>query len=85
MDLQQKHPDWDFISVCVDDNQSKWEKMLKNYKFSGIREYRVNNFDDVKEQWVVNKIHRTMLINADGTIQNAFVSLFDVKFEKYLK
>ena len=85
MELQKKHPDYDFISVCVDDNQTKWQTMLKNYKFSGIREYRVANFDDVKEQWVVNKIHRTMLINADGTIQNAFVSLFDVKFEKHLK
>lgn len=85
LDLQKRHPDYDFISVCVDDNQAKWQSLLKNYKFDGIREYRVQNFEDVKNNWVVNKIHRTMIINADGTIKNAFVSLFDVKFESNLK
>jgi hypothetical protein len=85
MDLEKKHPDYDFISICVDDNPEKWLSLLKNYKFSGIQEYKVENFDDVKDHWVVNKIHRTMIINADGTINNAFVSLFDVTFESHLK
>lgn len=85
MDLQKKHPDYDFISICVDENQTKWENILKNYNFNGIREYRVENFDAVKDHWVLNKIHRTMIINADGTIKNAFVSLFDVTFESNLK
>ena len=85
IDLQKKHPDYDFLSICVDENQTKWQNMLKNYKFSGIPEYRLKNFDDVKEHWVVNKIHRTLVINADGTINNAFVSLFDVDFESNLK
>lgn len=85
MDLEKKHPDYDFISICVDNNQSKWKSLLKNYKFSGIREYRVENFDAIKDHWVLNKIHRTMILNADGTINNAFVSLFDVTFESNLK
>lgn len=85
MDLEKKHPDYDFISICVDDNQAKWQSILKNYDFERIREYRVHNFENVKENWVVNKIHRTMIINADGTINNAFVSLFDVAFENNLK
>ena len=85
MDLQKKHPDYDFISICVDENQTKWENILKNYNFNSIREYRVENFDAVKDHWVLNKIHRTMIINADGTIKNAFVSLFDVTFESNLK
>lgn len=85
LELEKKHPDYDFVSICVDDNQSKWKAILKNFKFEGIREYRVENFDDAKDQWVVNKIHRTMIINADGTIKNAFVSLFDIKFENHLK
>lgn len=85
MDLKKKHPDYDFISVCVDEGQTKWQNMLKNYKFDGIREYRVTNFEEVKSSWVVNKIHRTMIVNADGTINNAFVSLFDVNFETNLK
>lgn len=85
LDLQKKHPDYDFISICVDENQTKWKSILKNYNFGNIREYRVENFEDVKDMWVVNKIHRTMILNANGTINNAFVSLFDVNFEKFLK
>ena len=85
LDLQKKHPDYDFVSICVDENHAKWQSILKNYNFDGIREYRVANFDDVKDRWVVNKIHRTMVLNANGTINNAFVSLFDVNFESNLK
>lgn len=86
MDLQSKHPDYDFISICVDENQEKWLGILKNYQsFKGIKEYRVQNFEEVKDRWVVNKIHRTIVLNSDGTINNAFVSLFDINFEKNLK
>lgn len=85
IELQKKHPDYDFLSICVDDNQSKWQNILKNYNFGTIREYRLQNFEEVKEHWVVNKIHRTLVINADGSINNAFVSLFNVDFEANLK
>lgn len=86
MDLQSKHPDYDFISICVDENQEKWLGILKNYhSFKGIKEYRVQNFEQIKDRWVVNKIHRTIVLNSDGTINNAFVSLFDINFEKNLK
>ena len=85
LDLEKKHPDYDFIAICVDENQDKWKSILNNYSFNDIREYRAENFDTLKDHWVVNKIHRTMIINADGTINNAFVSLFDVNFEKHLK
>ncbi len=85
LNLQKKYPNYDFISICVDEKHSKWVSILKNYKFDGIREYRVNQFEDIKDQWVLNKIHRTMVLNADGTINNAFVNLFDVNFESHLK
>ena len=85
MELKKKHPEYDFLSICVDENQTKWKSILKNYKFTDIREYRVANFQDIKEHWVLNKIHRTLVLNADATINNAFVSLFDVSFESNLK
>jgi hypothetical protein len=85
IELEKKHPDYDFISICVDNSQIKWQSVLKNYNFPEIREYRVKDFEDVKVNWVVNKIHRTIVVNADGTINNAFVSLFDVNFESHLK
>jgi hypothetical protein len=57
---------------------------MKNNKFKNVAEYRCTNFENLKEKWVINKIHRTLIINANGTIDNAFVSLFDANFEKFL-
>jgi len=85
LEFQKKHPDYDFVAICVDENQDKWKASLANYKFKGIKEYRAENFEDLKEKWVVNKIHRTILTDATGKIDNAFVSLFDSKFEENLK
>lgn len=85
LDLQKRHSDYDFIAINVDQDQDKWSKELANYKFGSIREYRATDFEDLKEKWVINKIHRTMIIKADGGIDNGFVSLFDVNFEVNLK
>lgn len=85
MALAEKHPDYQFIAVNVDDNQKKWKSILSNFKVNNIIELRAADFDQLKEKWVINKIHRTMIINANGTINNAFVSLFDSKFEQELK
>lgn len=85
LEIRKKHPDYDIIAISVDDNQLKWKALLANYKFEGVREYRAENFEDLKEKWVVNKIHRTILVDAKGKIDNAFVSLFDVKFEDNLR
>ncbi|MEO0060064.1 MAG: hypothetical protein RLZZ312_1711, partial [Bacteroidota bacterium] len=74
MHLEKKHPNYQFIAVNVDDNQQKWCSQMKNNKFKNVAEYRCTNFENLKEKWVINKIHRTLIINANGTIDNAFVS-----------
>lgn len=84
LELAKKHLDYQFIAINVDENQEKWKTVLSNYNFKNIKEYRAANFEDLKEKWVINKIHRTMIINSNHTINNAFVSLFDVNFEKQL-
>ncbi len=85
MEMKSRHPSYDFIGVNVDKDQEKWKKEIAKYKFSGINEIRAANFIDLKDKWVINKIHRTMIVNADGTVENAFVSIFDAKFEDNLK
>ena len=85
LDLAKRHLDYQFIAINVDENQKKWKMHLSNFNFKNIKEYRAANFEDLKEKWVINKIHRTMIINSNHTINNAFVSLFDVNFEKQLK
>ncbi|TGD59722.1 TlpA family protein disulfide reductase [Flavobacterium humi] len=84
-ELTKKHPQWNFVSVNIDDSPEKWKTTLSKYNFKNTIELHATNFEDLKEKWVITKIHRVMLINANGTIKNGFVSLFDAQFEEYLK
>jgi hypothetical protein len=84
-ELKAKYPNWNFISINIDRSQDKWKEMLKRNNFKNTVELHAANFEDLKEKWVITKIHRVMLVNADGTIKNGFVSLFDAQFGDYLK
>jgi hypothetical protein len=84
-DLKVKYPEYDFIAVNVNDNAINWQNSLKKYDFEGIRELHAVDFESVRKQWVITKIHRIIILNADGTIKNGFANLFDVNFEQNLK
>ena len=83
--LKLKYPDYQFIAVNLDKDQKKWNIALSKYKFDGITELRANDFEDLKAKWAIMKVHRTIVLNEDGTIKNAFTNLFDVNFENELK
>jgi peroxiredoxin len=86
-ELKAKYPNIRFISINIGNTKSEWLNELKKNKFTSnpnTIELFSSNFDEIKEKWVINKIHRTMIINANGTINNAFVSLFDANFENKL-
>lgn len=84
MALQEKHPNINFIGVNINDTQENWLNELKKFKFKDVTELRSSDFIEIKKQWVITKIHRTIILNSDGTIKNAFANLFDVNFEKDL-
>jgi hypothetical protein len=85
MDLQAKYPNYDFIAINVNDTNPNWENALKKYNFQGIKELHAVDFETIRKQWVITKIHRIIILNADGTIKNGFANLFDVNFEQNLK
>lgn len=84
IELEKKHQDYQFIAINVDNSQAKWVSDMKNSHFKNVREFRCTDFEDLKQKWVINKIHRTIITDEKGKIDNAFVSLFDVNFEKLL-
>ena len=84
MDFAENYPEYQFVSINLDNDQQKWISNLERYNFPGIIEFRGQSFDDIKDKWAITKIHRTIILNDDGTINNAFTNLFDVNFEKYL-
>jgi len=83
--FKSKYPDYQFIAINLDKEQSEWVDLLSNYKFEGIQEYRCANFEDIKNKWAITKIHRALVLDENGKIKNAFTNLFDVKFENDLK
>ncbi|HLA54930.1 MAG TPA: thioredoxin-like domain-containing protein [Flavobacterium sp.] len=82
---KKQYPNYQFVAVNLDDNQDKWKQVLANFKFDGITELRTSDFEDLKAKWAITKIHRTIVLSPDGTIKNAFTSLFDNKFEDNLR
>jgi len=85
IDFQKAYPDYQFIAINIDDNHEEWLQLLKQYKFGVVNEFRVADFEDLKSKWAINKLQRTIIIDQNGTIKNAFVNLFDVKFPTHLQ
>lgn len=84
-ELKTKYPELNFIAVNMDDSKEDWLKTLAKYDFRDTVELHASELQKLKDEWVITKIHRVILLNADGTIKNAFVSLFDARFEENLK
>ncbi|WP_238404633.1 thioredoxin family protein, partial [Flavobacterium psychrophilum] len=84
-ELKIKYPNWNFVAINIDTSDKQWRNTLSKYNFKNTTELHATNFQDIKNKWVITKIHRAMLINPGGKIKNGFVSLFDANFENYLK
>jgi peroxiredoxin len=85
LELKSKYPNYQFIAINLDKDQNKWKEELNKYKFNGIIELRSADFEDLKTKWAIMKVHRTIIINEDGTIKNAFTNLFNSDFETVLQ
>lgn len=84
-DYSKKYPKVKFIAINIDDSYDSWKNKLDEFDPKNVVEIHANDFEKIKKDWVINKIHRTIIVNADGTIKNAFVNLFDINFEKNLQ
>jgi Thioredoxin-like len=79
-ELKAKYPHLNFVAVNIDESDDNWKASLLKLK-TNVTELHATDFNQIKEKWVITKIHRAMILNPDGTINNAFVSLFDANFE----
>lgn len=84
-EIKAKYPEIQFIAININNTQEDWLKELKAKNYSNSIELRATDFEELKEKWVINKVYRTMIVNKNGTINDAFVSMFDANFESYLK
>lgn len=84
MELHKKHPEYTFVAVNLDPDVTEWQNLVAKYNFKGIVEVQAHNFEEVKRSWAIMKVHRTIILDTNTSIKNAFTNLFDVDFEKQL-
>lgn len=84
-EFKKKFPEVNFIAINVDDTNEDWIKTMKNNNLKDAAQLKAVNFEEIKKLWVITKIHRTIILNKNGTIKKGFTNLFDVNFEKDLK
>lgn len=82
--LKNEHPHVNFIAVNVDKDE-EWRKIPNFTAFEHAMQLRAANFNVLKEKWVLTKINRTIILNADGTIKNAFTDLMSNDFKMQLQ
>lgn len=85
MALKSKYPQYNFVAVNINDSKEDWKGTLDKYKFKGVTELHCPDFETIKNNWAINKIHRTIILDNKGLIKNAFTNIFDAQFEENLK
>jgi hypothetical protein len=84
VNLKKKYPNVDFIAVNVD-TDDQWKRVISRYNFTAATQLRATDFTRLREDWVFTKIDRTIVLNSESTIKNAFANLLDDNFENDLK
>ena len=80
----EKHPDYQVVSINIDDEEGLWKESLDSIETGKIRCYKAKDFALLKDQWVVIKLQRTFILDENGKIAHPFVNIFDVDFDKKL-
>lgn len=83
-EFKKKYPNYNFIGINLNDSNDEWITTLLKNKFDNSKEYKCTNFYEIKSKWAITKIHRTIVMNSNKKIINAFTNIFDADFEKNL-
>lgn len=85
--LKKEFPNLNFVAVNINDTNENWIKSLNKHNLQKqtpfVTQLKATDFEGIKRDWVITKVHRTMILNPDGTIKNAFVNLFDMNFKNH--
>lgn len=84
LEYHKRFPKYQFIAINIDEDSQNWKTHLNKHQFGTINEFRAADFQELKDKWVITKLHRTLIIDNNGSIKNAFVNLFDARFGDYL-
>jgi peroxiredoxin len=84
-EFKKKYPTYKFIAVNIDHSHINWKKFIEKYSPEDITDYYQNsNYKNSRDKWLIYKIQRTIILNANGTIKDAFANIVDANFEEHL-
>lgn len=83
--LEEKYPTINFIGINLNDSDENWKETIKNNNLENFTELKAANFEEIRKKWVITKVHRIIILNADGSIKNGFANLYEPNFEKELQ
>src|SRR5690606_28149819 len=63
---KEKYPNVNFVGININDSDENWQKALKENNLNQFTELKSIKFQDIKENWVITRVHRSMILNADG-------------------
>jgi thiol-disulfide isomerase/thioredoxin len=84
-ELAQKYTNIQFVGINVDEDFPDRKEFLSKNKLliPEVKQYQVNS-TELREKWATTRFSQALIINQDGTIDNAFANIFDVGFDKNL-
>jgi hypothetical protein len=89
IELEKEFSNLNFIAVNINNTNENWIKTLNKHNLQNqipqVTQLKATDFESIKRDWVITKVHRAIILNPDGTIKNAFVNLFDMNFKNHLK
>ena len=84
--ISKKFPGYQIVCINLDDDQDAWLELVSKIELpSTVLQMRCEDFEQIKNKWAITKIHRTIVLNPDTTIKNAFTNIFNADFEKNLE
>lgn len=82
--LKEKYPKVHFVGVNKDLTQVEWLEALNQYHMDSDNQFRIENYDSVSKQLMINSMNKVMIISNDGTIIDAFANINSMNLENLL-
>lgn len=73
-ELKKRYPNLDLIAINVDSDPKVLQKN-KSIFHPEIKYLQTKDFNELRTDWVILKLNRAILVNANGTIAKGFVNL----------
>jgi hypothetical protein len=84
--LKSNFPQTDFISINVNDNNDKfWKKIIDNYNFPTINEFKFKNSKSARKTLAVNYLNKCIIVDEHGIILHANANIFNSEFNETLE